>query len=59
MYSARAGRLVTRVATTCYDANVDLRPLLSRQLSLPGSFMRVARALQFVFRGQLEAEIDR
>ena len=60
---APAGRLVTCGATTGYDANVDLRFLFSRQLSLLGSFMgtmgELHRVLQFVFRKQLKPVIDR
>jgi len=57
------GRLVTCGATTGYDAQVDLRFLFSRHLSLLGSFMgamgELHRVLQFVFRKQVKAVIDR
>jgi NADPH:quinone reductase-like Zn-dependent oxidoreductase len=60
---APAGRLVTCGATTGYDAGVDLRYLFTRQWTLGGSFMgtmgELHRVLQFVFRGQLKAVIDR
>ena len=58
----RAGRLVTCGATTGHDAQVDLRFLFSRQLSLLGSYMgrksELLRAAQFFFAGQLRPVVD-
>jgi NADPH:quinone reductase-like Zn-dependent oxidoreductase len=60
---APAGRVVTCGATTGYAAQIDLRFLFYRQLSLLGSFMgtmgELHRVLEFVFRGQLKPVIDR
>jgi NADPH:quinone reductase-like Zn-dependent oxidoreductase len=60
---APGGRLVTCGATTGFDARVDLRYLFSKQWSLLGSFMgalgELHQVLEFVFRGQLRAVIDR
>jgi NADPH:quinone reductase-like Zn-dependent oxidoreductase len=60
---APGGRLVTCGATTGFDAHVDLRYLFSKQWSLLGSFMgtlgELHHVLEFVFRGQLKAVIDR
>ena len=59
---ARAGRLVTCGATTGHDAQVDLRFLFSRQLSLLGSYMgrkgELLRAAEFFFSGQLRPVVD-
>ena len=60
---APGARLVTCGATTGYEADVDLRFLFARQLSLIGSFMGTLGdlhdVLRLVFRGQLKAVIDR
>ena len=60
---ARGGRLVTCGATTGYDANVDLRFLFSRQLSLLGSYMGTKSELQTVMKlvaaGKLKPIVDR
>lgn len=60
---ARAGRLVTCGATTGHDAQVDLRFLFGRQLSLLGSYMgrksELLRAAPFFFAGQLCPVVDR
>lgn len=60
---ARGGRLVTCGATTGPDANLDLRFLFSRQLSLLGSYMgtkaELLRAAPFFFGGQLRPVVDR
>ena len=60
---AAGGRLVTCGATTGYDANVDLRFLFSRQLSLLGSYMGTKSELQTVMKlvaaGKLKPIVDR
>src|SRR5882757_5725446 len=60
---AAGGRLVTCGATTGYDANVDLRFLFSRQLSLLGSYMGTKSDLQTVMKlvaaGKLKPIVDR
>ena len=59
----RCGRLVTCGATTGHDAQIDLRVLFGRQLSLLGSYMgrkgELLRAAQFFFAGELRPVIDR
>jgi NADPH:quinone reductase-like Zn-dependent oxidoreductase len=59
----RGGRLVTCGATTGHDAQIDLRFLFSRQLSLLGSYMgrkgELLRAAQFFFAGELRPVIDK
>jgi NADPH:quinone reductase-like Zn-dependent oxidoreductase len=60
---APAGRLVTCGATTGYDANVNLRFLFSRQLSLLGSYMgtksELHTAMKLVAAGKLKPVLDR
>lgn len=60
---ARNGRLVTCGATTGPEAKIDIRFLFSRQQSIVGSFMgtlgELHQVLQFVFRRQVKAVIDR
>ena len=60
---ARGGRLVTCGATTGHDAQLDLRVLFSRQLSLLGSYMgrkgELLRAAQFFFAGELRPVVDK
>jgi NADPH:quinone reductase-like Zn-dependent oxidoreductase len=60
---ALAGRLVTCGATTGYDANLDLRFLFSRQLSLLGSYMGVKSELYTIMKlvadGRLKPVVDR
>jgi NADPH:quinone reductase-like Zn-dependent oxidoreductase len=59
---ATAGRLVTCGATTGYDAQLDLRFLFSRQLSLLGSYMGAKDELRTVLRlisqGRLKPVVD-
>jgi NADPH:quinone reductase-like Zn-dependent oxidoreductase len=59
----RSGRLVTCGATTGHEAQIDLRVLFGRQLSLLGSYMgrkgELLRAAQFFFAGELRPVIDR
>jgi len=59
---APAGRLVTCGATTGYDAQLDLRFLFSRQLSLLGSYMGTKDELRTVLRliaqGRLKPVVD-
>jgi NADPH:quinone reductase-like Zn-dependent oxidoreductase len=59
----RGGRLVTCGATTGHDAQIDLRVLFSKQLSLLGSYMgrkaELFRAAQFFFAGELRPVVDR
>jgi NADPH:quinone reductase-like Zn-dependent oxidoreductase len=59
----RSGRLVTCGATTGHEAQLDLRVLFGRQLSLLGSYMgrkgELLRASQFFFAGELRPVIDR
>ena len=58
----RTGRLVTCGATTGHDAQLDLRFLFGRQLSLLGSYMgrkgELLRAAQFFFSGELRSVVD-
>ena len=60
---ARGGRLVTCGATTGHDAQIDLRVLFTRQISLLGSYMgrkaELLRAAQFFFAGELRPVVDR
>jgi NADPH:quinone reductase-like Zn-dependent oxidoreductase len=60
---ARSGRLVTCGATTGYEAQIDLRFLFVRQLSLLGSFMGrkddLLQAAPFFFAGRVAPAIDR
>ena len=60
---ARGGRLVTCGATTGHTAQLDLRHLFARQLSLLGSYMgakhELIRAVQLFARGQLHPVVDR
>lgn len=60
---ARGGRLVTCGATTGHEAELDLRVLFVRQLSLLGSYMgrkaELLRAAQFFFSGELHPVVDR
>ncbi len=58
----RGGRLVTCGATTGHDAQIDLRVLFTRQISLLGSYMgrksELLRAAQFFFAGELRPVVD-
>jgi NADPH:quinone reductase-like Zn-dependent oxidoreductase len=60
---ARGGRLVTCGATTGFDAQLDLRFLFTRQLSMLGSYMgtkeELRRALQLVTQGRLKPVVDK
>ncbi len=60
---ARDGRLVTCGATTGHEAQIDLRVLFGRQLSLLGSYMgrkgELLRAAPFFFAGELRSVVDR
>jgi NADPH:quinone reductase-like Zn-dependent oxidoreductase len=60
---ARGGRLVTCGATTGHDAQIDLRVLFARQISLLGSYMgrkgELMRAAQFFFAGELQPVVDK
>ncbi len=57
------GTLVTCGATTGYDANLDLRVLFAKQLSLIGSYMgemgELHEVLKHVFSGKLKPVVDR
>ena len=59
---ARGGRLVTCGNTTGWEANIDLRFLFVRELSLMGSFMgwkgELLAAAPFFFNGQLKPAVD-
>ncbi|MDO8679017.1 MAG: zinc-binding dehydrogenase [Acidobacteriota bacterium] len=59
----RGGRLVTCGATTGHEAQIDLRALFGRQLSLLGSYMgrkgELLRAAPFFFAGELRSVVDR
>src|SRR5688572_12068999 len=59
----RGGRLVTCGATTGHDAQIDLRVLFTRQISLLGSYMgrkaELLRASQFFFAGELRPVVDK
>ena len=59
---ARGGRLVICGATTGHQANVDLRHLFARQLSLLGSYMgrksELLAAAPLLFEGTLSPVID-
>jgi NADPH:quinone reductase-like Zn-dependent oxidoreductase len=60
---ARCGRLVTCGATTGHQAQIDLRVLFTRQISLLGSYMgrkaELLRAAQFFFAGEMHPVVDR
>jgi NADPH:quinone reductase-like Zn-dependent oxidoreductase len=60
---ARGGRLVTCGATTGWQAEIDLRALFAKQLSVLGSYVgtkgELLRASRFFFEGQLDPAIDR
>lgn len=60
---ATAGRLVTCGATTGFDAQIDLRVLFARQISLLGSYMGVKSELVTVMKlvaaGKLKPIVDR
>lgn len=60
---AAGGRWVTCGATTGYAAQLDLRHLFSKQITLLGSYMggkgELLEVLKFVFSGQLKPVIDR
>jgi NADPH:quinone reductase-like Zn-dependent oxidoreductase len=60
---ATAGRLVTCGATTGFDAQIDLRVLFARQISLLGSYMGVKSELVTVMKlvaaGKLKPVVDR
>jgi len=57
------GTLVTCGATTGFDAQLDLRVLFARQLSLFGTYMggqgELLEALKHVFSGKLKPVVDR
>jgi NADPH:quinone reductase-like Zn-dependent oxidoreductase len=59
----RGGRLVTCGATTGHDAQIDLRVLFTRQISLLGSYMggkgELMRAAKFFFSGELRPVVDK
>ena len=59
---APGGRLVTCGATTGYNGNIDIRYLITRQISLLGSFMGwksdLLAAVEFLKRGLLKPVID-
>jgi len=63
MSLATGGRLVTCGVTTGYDAQLDLRYLFSKNLSLIGSFMgrkdELIKLLEFVNSGKLHPVVDR
>jgi len=63
MSLATGGRLVTCGVTTGYDAQLDLRYLFSKNLSLIGSFMgrkdELIKVLEFVNSGKLHPVVDR
>lgn len=63
MSLATGGRLVTCGVTSGYDANIDLRYLFSKNLSLIGSFMgrkdELIELLKFVQQGKLKPVVDR
>jgi NADPH:quinone reductase-like Zn-dependent oxidoreductase len=63
MSLATGGRLVTCGVTSGYEANLDLRYLFSKNLSLIGSFMgrkdELIELLAFVKQGQLKPVVDR
>lgn len=60
---AHGGRLVTCGATTGPAANIDLRFLFGRQLSLLGSYMgtkgELLQAVPFFFQGKIAPVVDR
>lgn len=60
---ARGGRLVTCGATTGHEAQLDLRHLFARQLSLLGSYMgakgELLRAARLYFEGVVAPVVDR
>ena len=57
------GTLVTCGATTGYEAQLDLRVLFARQLSLFGTYMggqgELLEVLKHVFSGKLKPVVDR
>ena len=57
------GTLVTCGATTGYEAQLDLRVLFARQLSLFGTYMgsqgELLEVLKHVFAGKLKPVVDR
>jgi NADPH:quinone reductase-like Zn-dependent oxidoreductase len=57
------GTLVTCGATTGFDANLDLRVLFARQLSLFGTYMggqgELLEVLKHIFSGKLKPVVDR
>jgi NADPH:quinone reductase-like Zn-dependent oxidoreductase len=59
---ANGGRLVTCGATTGHRANLDLRHLFARQLSLLGSYMgtraELLEAVPHFFAGRLKPMLD-
>ncbi len=59
---APAGRLVTCGATTGYEAQIDIRYLFGRQLSIFGSFMgskaELLEVLKFVFSRRFKPVVD-
>jgi len=63
MSLATGGRLVTCGVTSGYEANLDLRYLFSKNLSLIGSFMgrkdELIELLTFVKQGKLKPVVDR
>jgi NADPH:quinone reductase-like Zn-dependent oxidoreductase len=60
---ATGGRLVTCGATTGYDAQLDLRFLFTRQLSIMGSYMgtkdELRTVLKLVAQGRLKPVVDK
>jgi NADPH:quinone reductase-like Zn-dependent oxidoreductase len=60
---APSGRLITCGATTGYDANLDIRFLFSRQLSILGSYMgtkdELRTVLKLVAQGRLRPAVDK
>jgi NADPH:quinone reductase-like Zn-dependent oxidoreductase len=60
---ARGGRLVTCGATTGWKADLDLRALFGKQLSIMGSYMgtkgELLRVARFFFDGQVAPVVDR
>jgi NADPH:quinone reductase-like Zn-dependent oxidoreductase len=60
---ARGGRLVTCGATTGTTGAIDVRTLITRQLSILGSYLgtkgELMRVARFFFAGQLDPVIDR
>jgi NADPH:quinone reductase-like Zn-dependent oxidoreductase len=60
---AQSGRVVTCGATTGYEANLDLRFLFSRQLSLLGSYMgtkdELRTVLKLIAQGRFKPIVDK